>query len=227
MLVESPHEVVEVLSLSSLPQERTARRRLHASDDCTVLYVSSPRYELLDDLPGGAEEVAMVRERFPDATVLEGDDATAEAVLSAAHGEGILHIVCHAVFEPRMPLMSRLLVGDRPLFAFEILLATMRARLVNLSGCRTATARVGAGGDAQSLANAFLAAGAEAVLGAIWPIPDAKMVAFNGAFYDAALASPGNVGTWLRAAQRRIRDDADTAHPYFWAPFVALEGASA
>jgi CHAT domain-containing protein len=163
--------------------------------------------------------VARVATRLNTTDVLQGDDATAAAFLSGLSQAGLLHVTSHAAFEPQAPLLARLLLADRPVFAFEIALAKASVSAVNLSGCSTAAQLTAPGGEGDGLAAALLAAGAQAVVASWWPVRDDVAVAFNDAFYGHVT---GDVWTAVNAAQRVVLNEPGWDHPAVWAPFVVL-----
>ncbi|CAM3725894.1 CHAT domain-containing protein [Kibdelosporangium persicum] len=103
-----------------------------------VMAVDEPCYEVLPRLTAAANEVERVAARLGTTDILRGEDATAAAFLTGLAESSLLHVTSHAAFEPQAPLLARLLLADRPVFAFEIALATASATAVNLSGCSTA-----------------------------------------------------------------------------------------
>jgi CHAT domain-containing protein len=188
-----------------------------------VLAVSNPRYEVLEPL-AAAEDATRVAARLQDADILLDDQATSTALLGALTNGGLLHVTSHAAFEPRAPLLARLLMADRPVFAFEIALARAAVTAVNLSGCSTASQLTSLGGEGEGLAAAFLAAGVPAVVASWWPVEDEVAAAFNDAFY-ATLASsdaPPDIWAAANAAQRAILEQPGWGNPASWAPFVVL-----
>jgi hypothetical protein len=187
-----------------------------------VAAVRRPRYEVLPELLSLRAEAAAVRARFPDAIALSDDQATAAAVRAALGTADVLHLAGHAVFEPSYPQMARILLADRPLFAFEVACAARVPRLVNLSGCRAGAERRGLGGEGEGLAAAFLASGAETVIAPLWPIRDDAALAFNEALYRE-LAVPGaGSAQAARRAQLSLLAKPEFAHPGHWGAFAVL-----
>ncbi|TPQ17955.1 CHAT domain-containing protein [Streptomyces sporangiiformans] len=192
------------------------------SPKAVVAAVRQPRYELLPELPALRAEAAAVRAAFPHTTGLYDDQATAGATLDALGTADVLHIAGHASFEPAQPNMARILLADRPLFAFEIACAPRAPRLVNLSGCRTGAERRTLGGEGEGLAAAFLAAGTETVVAPLWPVRDDAALAFNEALYGQ-LAAPGvGLAQATRRAQLAVMADPRFAHPGLWGAFTVL-----
>jgi len=90
---------------------------------------------------------------------------------------------------------------DGLLQAREITDLRLDGQLVILSSCSTATGRILGGEGAQSLAHAFLEAGAGAVLAGLWPIEDTDAADLFGEL-SRQLGRRRNVAGALRLAQR-------------------------
>jgi tetratricopeptide (TPR) repeat protein len=219
--------LVTHLDVAYLPSVEFLDPRLERSRPdaaARVMAVSNPRYEVLEPLAVAGEDATRVAARLHDADILLDDLATSTALLDALTGGGLLHVTSHAAFEPRAPLLARLLMADRPVFAFEIALARAAAAAVNLSGCSTASQLTSLGGEGEGLAAAFLAAGVPAVVASWWPVEDEVAAAFNDALYASLTSSdaPQDIWTAANAAQRAILEQPEWSHPASWAPFVVL-----
>ncbi|GAA1719237.1 hypothetical protein GCM10009745_80260 [Kribbella yunnanensis] len=211
------------LALLAAAEERPRRTPATGTDlrACAAV-VRQPRYELLPELLNVRAEAEAVRGAFPDAITLYDDAATAQAVQDAIESCDVLHLAGHAAFNPTHPNMARILLADRPLFAFEVATATKAPHLVNLSGCRAAAERRNLGGEGEGLAASFLAAGAETVVAPLWPVRDDAALAFNSVLYRE-LASPGAaVDTAVRNAQLALLADPNFSHPGLWGAFTTL-----
>jgi CHAT domain-containing protein len=179
-------------------------------------------------LPGARSEGEALAALLPRATLLLGAQARKEALRRLAPELELLHIGAHAVaVEPASELHSRILLAadsNEPsgeLRATEIAqLDFQRSPVVVLGACSTAK------GDPETLegrldlAQPFLAAGARAVLGTRWDIPDATAPHFFKAFY-AAYGKYADGPRALREAQRAMRQSpAKTlAQPVSWAGY--------
>lgn len=143
----------------------------------------------------------------------------------------ILHFAAHAVIDGERPevsgiALSQLDAQGRRADGFirlqEILDWELRARLVVLSACGSATGSARAGEGLTSLARAFLHAGADAVLGTLWNVDDRATAEFMRRFYQRMLKENAKPGAALRQAQLSIRGEPGWASPYYWAGFVLL-----
>jgi len=95
---------------------------------------------------------------------------------------GLLHLGLHARREQGMP---ELLFADGPMGPAEIAAVPLEGQpVVLLAGCGTAAAAAG-GGVERSLADAFLRAGASAVVATRWPVDDREIYHFVRALVRA------------------------------------------
>lgn len=104
--------------------------------------------------------------------------------------------------------------SDRPILA----------NLVTLSACQTAL-----GGEhpdsSIGLTNAFLIAGANAVVSTLWSIDDLRTVPLIVEFYRKILDGE-NVAEALRNAQTEFLHEPQLQHPYYWAAFKLIGNSS-
>lgn len=173
------------------------------------------------DIPHVRAEVEAVLTAFPHARVC----TTADEVLESLEGGTIdlLHAATHGRLDTSNPMFSSLEFGGKRLFAADLARARLRPRLVFLSACETARLTAANRDEPDGLARAFLALGAEAVVGSQWPLDDAIASVFTRHAIDALAA-----GSTLGEAMRRGRDEARSLrkHPYFWASMVSVGGFS-
>ncbi|MEJ2457090.1 MAG: CHAT domain-containing protein, partial [Novosphingobium sp.] len=155
------------------------------------------------------------------------------------------HFATHGLVtppRPGCPVRPALLTsfggaGSDGLLSFgEIFNLSLDADLVVLSGCDTAagaglgvtreTGLTTGGGEAlDGLVRAFIAAGGRQVIASHWPAPDdfnATERLFAG-FYRAKGAA---IGEALRVSERKLMDDPETSHPYYWAGFAVIGDAA-
>ena len=74
-----------------------------------------------------------------------------------------------------------------------------------------------------SVRSAFLHAGASHVVATLWPVEDRATAALMERFYQA-YAAGGDPAAALAAAQRAFIAGPATAHPFYWAGFLAVGG---
>ena len=154
----------------------------------------------------------------------------------------IVHFATHGlVTSPRAgcPARPALLTsfggtGSDGLLEFrEIFDLKLDADLVILSACNTASQAgfeatqeagiEGGGGQAlDGLVRAFIGAGGRQVIASHWPAPE-EFGATRRLFESLFESPPGeSLGKALLDAQRKLMDDPDTSHPFYWSGFALI-----
>lgn len=175
-------------------------------------------------LPYAAEEARRIVTALPAQTV-SGPAATTGRFLAALDRYDVLHLACHALFDPHEPQRSSLVFADqddprRPAYLSVSRLYNRRAtaRLAVLSGCQTGLADLAPGGELDGLVRAFLMAGVRTVIASQWRVDDEATADLMAAMYRN-LSAGQQAGAALRAAQLAVRGNPGFAHPHFWAAF--------
>ncbi|MCA1780201.1 MAG: CHAT domain-containing protein, partial [Xanthomonadaceae bacterium] len=184
----------------------------------------------LASLPGARREAEAIAELTDGAAHVRfslGPNATRESVLAGGFsGYRLLHLATHGLVDLDYPELSSLLLasanGAGPAFLrpHEIAELDIDAELVVLSGCETGLGKTFAGSGAFSLARPFLIAGAEQVLASLWKVDDHRTALFMQRFYQHLLTESRTPAQALARAQRWMRRQPATTHPYYWAGFV-------
>jgi CHAT domain-containing protein/tetratricopeptide (TPR) repeat protein len=182
-------------------------------------------------LPGTRAEAGIAREAGRDGRVYLGPRATEAQLRRALAGNGVVHVASHGTLNARNPMSSRIELArgtgasadDGRLEVHEVLGLRVNSPLVVLSGCETALAEEWTGNALRpagiaTLAQAFLQAGAGAVMATLWRIDDQGSAELVSRFYR--LATAGTVADALAGAQRAMIQDPRYASPYYWAGFV-------
>jgi CHAT domain-containing protein len=203
---------------SSLQQASTPRRRIGGVPR-TLLVGDVPvdrrAFPGLTTLAGAGREIDSLARRLPRAHTLRGRAADTTAVKSQLPQADIFHFAGHAVFDDARPERSQLVVGSRGLTVESIRgLDLSRLKLVVLSACETDRTPAAASTGFLGLADSFIAAGADGVIGSLWKVDDASTLLLMQAFYDA-LGRTGDPVTALRDAQRSLKH----LPPSTWAAF--------
>jgi CHAT domain-containing protein len=191
---------------------------------------------MLAPLPHSREEVEGLARMFGDAaTVRLGAQATKAAVFSEAGDADLLHLACHAWFDPQVPLSSGLVLsqsgtdgggdanGDNGLLqAWEVFQSLrLSADLVVLSACQTGLGQEVRGEGLVGLTRAFQYAGARSLVVTLWDVGDASTSVFMQAFY-AALRDGSAKDEALRQGIHALRSDRRWDAPCYWAAFVLI-----
>jgi CHAT domain-containing protein len=189
----------------------------------------------LQDLPGSRDEVlAIGKITGHDAELLLGQRATEGEFKALPLSDfRVIHLAVHATSDPQYPDRSALILGadsktkdDGLLQAREIARFPLRADLVTLSACETGVGTPEGEAGVVGLEQAFLIAGARAVVASLWNVEDHSTTALMKAFYEH-LAEHEDKALALAHAKRDILERyGDDVDPYYWAGFVIVgEGA--
>ena len=97
-----------------------------------------------------------------------------------------------------------------------------RTRLVYLSTCVSSIGFSTIGESVASLTHAFRSAGAETVVGTLWPVMDEAARKFTLFFYKALGKQGCKPSQALVEAKQQLRKEDRYKHWYFWAPFICF-----
>lgn len=228
-------QVMDVAWLRGGPA--AARPSLPASACGEALVVADPaldpgtrrRFGLPAGLPGAATELMTISSSLPAAKVLSGDRATRPAVVATWEDANVLYFVGHAVRDAEVPFSAWLPLAAADahdpypgLDLQDVLAAHLdRCRLVVLSGCATGAPYVDGLSSTPSLGDAFLDAGAGAVIQTFWRVRD------NGSAFEpqrilaAWQDGEPDLAAAVSAERRRALQGADgIRHPFDWAAWT-------
>jgi CHAT domain-containing protein/tetratricopeptide (TPR) repeat protein len=224
--------LVEPTSITSSPsvnvylrlRDRGERR---AGEDRPTLIVADPalaraRYGDLPNLPGAAREGREIASMYKRSRLLEYGDSTKTAVIPLLETSSIAHFATHAIVNESQPRLSALLLSDGSLSIADIVALRLDLRLIVLAGCRTSDT-TGARGDLQTLANAFVSAGARSVVATLWNLDDVRGRTVTVKFHSAVAAGmPADEA--LRSAQLFMLhgNDPKARTPAAWANLQIL-----
>jgi len=195
----------------------------------TAAFLGNPRIDSLRfaDLPSlsaSADEVRTAASLYPHSRTFLGSDASRAALLQSVSSADLVHVAAHAMENSDAPHLSMLLLAragpdEGIIYAHDVAGMKVSSRIVVLAGCSTAVgARLETEGMT-SLATAFLAGGADAVVATCWPIRD-----------DSGSSVTTGFHRWLRdgftpaAALRKAKIEVLRARPgkFDWVPYELL-----
>lgn len=202
-----------------------ARTRARVMTRGTLVVAAASGLPGVAPLAAAPAEVQAIRTRMSGPVAeLSGPSATPSNLISRGLEQyAVLHFASHAVPDEDRPLRSALLLApdaahaDGRWTAEDIYRRTLRAQLVVLSACSTASGAETAGEGVMSLARAFLYAGADTAIATLWDVPDAPGPAFADALYRG-LAAGRPIGEATANARRALRRSG--APPRAWAAYV-------
>ncbi|WP_161557626.1 CHAT domain-containing protein [Acidisarcina polymorpha] len=189
------------------------------------------RARSLDPLPQSKQEVQTIAGYFPGAaTLLLGHAATtANFTARPLDQYRVIHLALHGYANVEHPERSALAFapdastrndGVMDLQAIQRL--RFRASLITLSACDSGVGPISEA-DVDNLANAFIEAGAESVVAALWDLEDQTTALLMTDFYKN-LSTHKSKGDALRNAQLDVL--AAGLPPYYWASVEVLGDAS-
>ncbi|MFJ6661636.1 CHAT domain-containing protein [Streptomyces sp. NPDC091377] len=202
-----------------------ARRPLDpAPDDERMLIVAVP------DTPDAVPLTDVMRERdlltsvFAGRnTLLEGDAANVDAVLTEMPLHRWAHFCCHGGQDLADPSRGGLLLHDRTLSVAEISAQRHNGEFAFLSACMTATGGVALPDEAITLAAALHYTGYRRVIGTLWSVHDDTAADVAATVYADLTATgrfePERSADALHRAIRELRD-VHQLPPSAWTPFT-------
>jgi CHAT domain-containing protein len=177
-----------------------------------------------------ADEVTKVAAQFKSPRILTGTKATPAAYAAAQPGGfDYLHFVAHGVASREEPLKSAVILGKDTtktyrLAATQIVKTPLKARLVTISSCYGVGSRNYAGEGLVGLAWAFLRAGADQVIAALWEVNDQTTPDLMREMYKGIQAGQEPAVALRNAKLTLVRSTGLGRKPSFWGPFVLYTG---
>lgn len=190
-----------------------------------------------------------VASRFDRAVRYFDEAATSRALRADLREYSVLHFASHALAFADPPLSPGLVLrgelGESAIFGVgEVLELDLDADLVVLSACSTSAGATRPGEGVESLARAFLFAGARNVIASVFALSDDAALATVDHFYGRWVHGDTDAATALLATKRAIRRGeieikeggatrgvgavrssprgVPSGHPFHWAPLVII-----
>ncbi len=186
-------------------------------------------------LPFFGLEMSRIEEHFSSSEIstLEGQQATPAAYLSSGPlAYTYIHFVSHAVASLTSPLDSAIILSNPPghedaykLYAREIIRRPIHAQLVTISACYGSGTRTYAGEGLVGLSWAFLNAGAQRVIGALWEVSDDSTPRLMDKLYQGLTAGDSPAVALRNAKLSLLHSRSRFSAPFYWAPFQILQSA--
>jgi CHAT domain-containing protein len=233
------HEVGVAPSVSEFLAEVERDRRLWAMPLSSALLVGNPTMDRqaamqLPLLPGTEEEVTSLGRVYNglDVRVLTRSAATPSRVLDSIARYEIAHLAVHGQQDREDPTRAHLVLSPEGKASGELsvkdILRTRltRTRLVMLAACETQAGPVSESEGSLSLAHAFLAAGAPAVVGSLWRVTDESTKRLSVRFHQELLRGADALSA-LRTAQLAELFSNPVGSDWTWASFQVFGGVEA
>ncbi len=180
-------------------------------------------------LPFFGLEMSRIEGHFSssEATALAGQQATPAAYLASdPRSYAYIHFVSHAVASLTSPLDSAIILSNPTghedsykLYAREIIQHPIHAQLVTISACYGSGTRTYAGEGLVGLSWAFLNAGAQRVIGALWEVSDDSTPRLMDKLYQGLTAGDSPAVALRNAKLSLLHSQSRFSAPFYWAPF--------
>nr|WP_281386496.1 CHAT domain-containing protein [Jiangella mangrovi] len=173
------------------------------------------------DLASSGAEVGVLAGVYPDAAVLTGDDATADAALAALDGSWLAHVGAHGRYRGDNPMFSSLELADGPLTVFDIERLQSPPYRLLLTACESGVGSPTGADELLGLTTSLSALGTAGLLATVVPVSDAASVDLSLTVHGR-LREGDDLGAALLAARRSAGGARDRATAW---SFLALGGA--
>jgi len=204
--------------------EQETHRRHHGNKQTTATHLLNVAYPGIPDsenyLPSVMSEAGVVARCFTHVTPLYEDAATPDAVIQHARDQHVIHFGCHGDFDAKAPTESGLMLAGSWLTVQRIIteLNLSNVNLVTIGACLSGRIQVRRGEEHVGLLQALMTAGARSVIASLWSVDDVATRVLFETFYAAIEAGHPPVIA-LANATRRVREQPEWSHPYYWAAF--------
>lgn len=224
--------IVERLAVSVLPtvaalRAEPPREPLRFTRTSRVLFLVAGSDATRAQL--ALDEVASTLGLFRNVCLVTGGEASRRRFETEVGEYDLIHFAGHADFEEHSPTLSHLALGAgrqdpawERLTVRDVLQLQLRPSLVILSGCQTVRAKATRGEELLGLAQAFLVAGAGAVIGTAWPFEPRVSRALLPTFYEGLLAGLPPSQALRQAQLTLLRSEGPLRCPYHWGAFSSV-----
>ena len=182
----------------------------------------------LPPLPKAREEAKMVA-RLLRVSCLVGEQASKEEVLRRIQEVSLVHIAAHGDAErgeiALAPNSSTIGIPKKEevlLTMKDIAEVRIRAKLVVLSCCHSASGKILTAEGVVGIARAFLGSGARSVVMSLWAVDDDATKALMNVFYKCLVREKLSASESLHQAMKKMRESTLYNDVKYWAPFVLL-----
>ncbi len=182
----------------------------------------------LPPLPKAREEAKMIA-RLLGVSCLVGEQASKEEVLHRIQEVSLVHIAAHGDAErgeiALAPNSSAIGIPKKEEFMLtmkDVAEVGIKAKLVVLSCCHSASGKILTAEGVVGIARAFLGSGARSVLMSLWAVDDDATKAFMNIFYKCLIREKVSASEALHQAMKKMRESPLYNDVKHWAPFVLL-----
>jgi CHAT domain-containing protein len=226
------HYLIDDFVVSSAPSiAMLAAAKPAAPAKPGILLIGNPVTPNQDfpSLPMFGLEMSRIEDHFSSAEIsaLAGHYATPAAYFASdPHRYAYIHFVSHAVASRASPLDSAIILSNPAgredaykLYARAIIQHPIDAKLVTISACYGSGTRAYAGEGLVGLSWAFLRAGAQRVIGALWEVSDDSTPRLMDELYRGLTSGDSPEVALRNAKLSLLHSHSRFRLPYYWAPF--------
>ena len=214
--------VIRQTSLSYAWSIRTLQRQMQSAGNnkgfSGFFLADTRQLPLLNNVTGEEEAMSSI---IKNGKWYTDDKATTTAFRKALQESAIVHISSHAFSGKDTGQVPHIALYDQPFYLFELKDLQQHPGLVVLSACRTGDGRMVMGEGVQSLARAFIAQGANAVVAGWWNVNDATAAQLMQRFYRSWATGQTTIAGSLRSCKLDWLNDPKVSYqhklPYYWA----------
>ncbi len=184
-------------------------------------------------LPLFGYEMSKIETHFSkdELAVFAGQKATPDAYLESKPAQySYIHFVSHAVPNQIVPLDSAIVLSKDSsdensfkLYARDIVQHPIDAKLVTISACYTSGTRFYAGEGLVGLSWAFLRAGAQRVIGALWEVSDESTPRLMDGLYRNIEGGDSPADSLRKSKLALLHSQSRFSLPFYWATFQIYE----
>jgi hypothetical protein len=222
---------------------RRSSSAVRARSATTELLIADPalssrtrrRLSLSQPLEGASRDATRIASHLKNPIILEGAEATKQRLTHEWERASLVYIAAHFLSNPEVPYLTTLpLAASGPAAAPNASLldvGDVRAanlggcELVVLAGCATGAPYVAGETPGPGFGDAFLDAGAGAVVETFWTVRDEAASSQMSSFMGLWRSSDRSPTAALSEVRRRAMEGPDgTRHPYHWAAFSVKLG---
>lgn len=226
------HYLIEDVTLTSAPSLAMAEAAQGSANHGKGLLILGDPVTPSEDYPSlplfGAE-MTRIESHFDKSSVLAlgGGQGTPAAYLASNPRQyAYIHFVSHAIASRIDPLDSAIVLSRSTadensfkLYARDIIQHRIDAKLVTISACYGTGTRSYAGEGLVGLSWAFLRAGAERVIGALWEVSDNSTPRLMDTLYQGLEAGDSPAESLRKAKLALLNAGGRYSLPFYWAPF--------
>lgn len=182
--------------------------------------------ESLSQLVLSHEEIKRGAAIFDGQTFID-DKATLQNFLQHSPKADIIHLSLHGLVDIDDPGRSCIIFDDHQdnfiLSAQDLFGNRLRADLVLLSACHSASGKIYSGEGVQGMSKSFLLGGAHNILSSLWNASEASSMAITTSFLEYIHeGKPTDLALHQSKLDYLSKVEPSKRHPYYWANFILL-----